>query len=71
MSENLTLIKYVDFLFGFSNFYVVTMRDFYLSFQGDFNKALIRCLISYGASYRRVRGILIFDWSGCEFAFSI
>lgn len=71
MEENLTLIKYVDFLFGLSNFYVVTMREFDLSFQGDFNKALIRCLVSYGASYRRVRSILILDWSGCQFAFSV
>lgn len=71
MRENFTLIKYVDFLLGLSNFYCIEVSNYYLKFQGDFNKPLIQALLSFGASFKRDRYIITLKWSGCRFVFSI
>ena len=71
MSENLTIIKYVGFLFGLENFYSVGWHGRWLKFQGDFNKELIQAILEFKPEVSRVGRCLTLSIPEADFVFTV
>ena len=71
MSENLTIIKYVDFLFGLESFFSVGWNSGSLRFQGDFNKELIQSILEFKPKVSRRGRYLTLSLPEADFVFSV
>ena len=70
MSEHLTIIHFVDFLFGLEHFYSVGWSSAGLKLQGVFNKELIQAILEFKPQVRRVGRCLILTLPEADFVFS-
>lgn len=71
MSENLTIIKYVGFLFGLENFYSVGWNSHWLKFQGNFNKELIQAILEFKPEVSRTGRCLTLSLPEADFTFTV
>ena len=71
MSEHLTVIHFVDFLFGLEHFYSVGWIGDWLKFQGDFNKELIRAILEFKPKVSRTSGCLTLSLPEADFVFIV
>lgn len=71
MSEHLTVIKYVGFLFGLENFYSVGWTGRWLSFQGNFNKELIQAILEFKPEVSRTCSCLTLSLPEADFTFTV
>ena len=71
MSEQLTVIHFVDFLFGLENFYSVGWTGRWLSFQADFNKELIQSILEFRPKVSRVGRCLTLSIPEADFIFTV
>ena len=71
MSEHLTVIKFVGFLFGLESFYSVRWNSCGLTFQGYFNKELIQSILEFKPEVSRRCGILTLSLPEADFIFTV
>lgn len=71
MSEHLTVIKLVDFLFDINNFYAVGWVNNWLKFQGNFNKELIQSLLELKPEVSRTAMCLTLSFPEADFTFTV
>lgn len=71
MSEKLTIIKFVDFLFRLESFYAVGWVGDWLKFQGNFNKELIQSILELKPEVSRTRRCLTLSLPEAEFCFTV
>lgn len=71
MSEHLTIIKFVGFLFGLQNFYAIGWVSRYLTFQGKFNKELIQSILEFNPVISRSASMLTLSLPEAEFVFTV
>ena len=71
MSEHLTIIHFVDFLFGLEHFYSVGWVDDWLKFQGKFNKELIQAILEFKPEVSRTSRCLTLSLPEGDFTFTV
>ena len=71
MSEHLTVIHFVDFLFGLEHFYSVGWNCKWLKFQGKFNKKLIQDILEFKPEISRTSGCLTLSLPEADFIFTV
>ena len=71
MSAQLTIIKFVDFLFGLEHFYSVGWNSGWLKFQGNFNKELIQSILEFKPEVSRTGKCLTLSLPEADFTFTV
>ncbi len=71
MSEHLTVIHFVDFLFDLEHFYSVGWNSGWLKFQGDFNKELIQAILEFKPEVSRIGRCLTLSLPEADFTFTV
>ena len=71
MSEHLTVIHFVDFLFGLEHFYSVGWTGKWLNFQGNFNKELIQAILEFKPKVSRNGICLTLSLPEADFIFTV
>lgn len=71
MSEHLTVIHFVDFLFGLEHFYSVGWNTRWLKFQGRFNKELIQAILEFKPKISRTSRCLTLSLPEADFTFTV
>ena len=71
MSEHLTIIKFVGFLFNLDNFYSIGWNSTGLTFQGDFNKELIQSILDFKPVVSRWARCLCLHLPEADFVFTV
>ena len=71
MSEHLTVIHFVDFLFSLESFFSIGWNSGGLRFQADFNKELIQAILEFKPKVFRRGRHLVLSLPEADFVFSI
>ena len=71
MSEHLTVIHFVDFLFSLEHFYSVGWNGRWLKFQGNFNKELIQAILEFKPEISRTSRCLTLSLPEADFTFTV